>query len=279
MSHELRTPLNAIIGFSEVLQERMFGEHEREAGRVRQRHPRRRASTCSRSSTTSSTSRRSRPGAWSSTCRRSTCRRRSATRSRSCASARSARHRRSVARRSTSGIGEITADERKFKQILLNLLSNAVKFTPGRRQVDVRAAPARRRVEIAVTRHRASASRPRTTHAVFEEFRQVGSDYTQQGRGHGPRARARRASSSSCTAAASGSRASRARDRLSHFTLPDRDLGGAVDMAKRAGADRRGQRQEPQARAGRAAGEGLPHRRHRHRRGQASASRGSGGRR
>ena len=26
MSHELRTPLNAIIGFSEVLQERMFGE-------------------------------------------------------------------------------------------------------------------------------------------------------------------------------------------------------------------------------------------------------------
>ena len=26
MSHELRTPLNAIIGFSEVLQEKMFGE-------------------------------------------------------------------------------------------------------------------------------------------------------------------------------------------------------------------------------------------------------------
>ena len=26
MSHELRTPLNAIIGFSEVLQERMFGD-------------------------------------------------------------------------------------------------------------------------------------------------------------------------------------------------------------------------------------------------------------
>jgi len=26
MSHELRTPLNAIIGFSEVLDERYFGE-------------------------------------------------------------------------------------------------------------------------------------------------------------------------------------------------------------------------------------------------------------
>jgi two-component system cell cycle sensor histidine kinase PleC len=27
MSHELRTPLNAIIGFSEVLQSELLGEH------------------------------------------------------------------------------------------------------------------------------------------------------------------------------------------------------------------------------------------------------------
>ena len=40
MSHELRTPLNAVLGFSEVLLERMFGEHQREAGGVPARHPR-----------------------------------------------------------------------------------------------------------------------------------------------------------------------------------------------------------------------------------------------
>src|SRR5262249_54221016 len=39
MSHELRTPLNAIIGFSEVLQERMFGEmNEKQAEYVKDIH-------------------------------------------------------------------------------------------------------------------------------------------------------------------------------------------------------------------------------------------------
>ena len=40
MSHELRTPLNAVLGFSEVLLERMFGEHQRAPGGVPARHPR-----------------------------------------------------------------------------------------------------------------------------------------------------------------------------------------------------------------------------------------------
>ena len=39
MCHELRTPLNAIIGFSQVLQQKLFGERERQAGGVPGRHP------------------------------------------------------------------------------------------------------------------------------------------------------------------------------------------------------------------------------------------------
>ena len=37
-------------------------------------------------------------------------------------------------------VGEVIADERKVKQVLVNLLSNAVKFTPEGGRVDVERA-------------------------------------------------------------------------------------------------------------------------------------------
>ncbi len=64
MSHELRTPLNAIIGFSEIMGSGMFGvlgsDKYQEYCHDILHHA---ANTCSRSSTTSSTCRRSRPAA------------------------------------------------------------------------------------------------------------------------------------------------------------------------------------------------------------------------
>ena len=74
MSHELRTPLNAIIGYSEMLEEeaeeRGLADLAPDLAKIHDR----RASTCSPSSTTCSTSRRSRPGRWSSSSRTSTSR-------------------------------------------------------------------------------------------------------------------------------------------------------------------------------------------------------------
>jgi signal transduction histidine kinase len=82
-------------------------------------------------------------------------------------------------------LGEIRADQRKVKQVLLNLLSNAVKFTPEGGHIDVRAALVDGSVEISVTDTGIGIA-PEDQEAVFEEFRQVGkSDKKAEGTGLG----------------------------------------------------------------------------------------------
>src|SRR5262249_49122813 len=81
-------------------------------------------------------------------------------------------------------LGAIVADERKFKQILLNLLSNAVKFTPDGGRIDVEAVRDGDGVRIAVTDTGIGIA-PEDQEAVFEEFRQVGDDYTSKQEGTG----------------------------------------------------------------------------------------------
>ena len=81
-------------------------------------------------------------------------------------------------------LARITADERKFKQILLNLLSNAVKFTPEGGRVTVAATPVDDMIEISVTDTGIGIA-PEDQEAVFEEFRQVGTDYTKKSEGTG----------------------------------------------------------------------------------------------
>ena len=48
MSHELRTPLNSLLILADQLARQPRGQPDRQAGRVRQDHPRARAPTCSR---------------------------------------------------------------------------------------------------------------------------------------------------------------------------------------------------------------------------------------
>jgi signal transduction histidine kinase len=81
-------------------------------------------------------------------------------------------------------IGEFEADERKVKQILVNLLSNAVKFTPDGGRVDVSASMNGKYVEIAV-RDTGIGIAAEDHAKVFEEFVQVGRDYTRKAEGTG----------------------------------------------------------------------------------------------
>ncbi len=182
MSHELRTPLNAVIGFSEVLQERMFGElnpkqgeyiddihasgrhllslindildlSKIEAGRMELDLARFHLPSAIDNALTLMRERASRGFI-------------------------------SLSSELDAGLGEIVADERKLKQILLNLLSNAVKFTPEGGRIDVRARRANGNVEVSV-RDTGIGIAAEHHGAVFEEFRQVGGDYTKKTEGTG----------------------------------------------------------------------------------------------
>jgi signal transduction histidine kinase len=76
-------------------------------------------------------------------------------------------------------LGQIQADERKIRQVLLNLLSNAIKFTPEGGRIEVRALPVDGSVEVSVSDTGVGIA-PEDQEAVFEEFRQVGTSAAKQ---------------------------------------------------------------------------------------------------
>jgi two-component system, NtrC family, sensor kinase len=171
MSHELRTPLNAILGFSEVLSERMFGElNEKqeeylkdiytsgthllslindildlskiEAGRMELELTDFHLPTALDSALTLVRERAGRRGI-------------------------------ALHMNVDSRLGQIKADERKVRQVVLNLLSNAIKFTPEGGRIEVQAAPKDGVVEVSVSDTGVGIA-PEDQEMVFEEFRQVG---------------------------------------------------------------------------------------------------------
>ena len=102
---------------------------------------------------------------------------------------RAQRHGITLAQDTDPNLGEVVADERKFKQILLNLLTNAVKFTPDGGRIDVSARADGDDLLVAV-HDTGIGIAPEDQEAVFEEFRQVGQELHEQAGRHGSRARA-----------------------------------------------------------------------------------------
>ena len=82
-------------------------------------------------------------------------------------------------------VGQVHADERKVRQVLLNLLSNAIKFTPEGGRIHVEARSVNESIEVSVTDTGVGIA-PEDQDAVFEEFRQVGTaDKKVEGTGLG----------------------------------------------------------------------------------------------
>jgi signal transduction histidine kinase len=182
MSHELRTPLNAVIGFSEVLLQRMFGDlnakqdeylkdiyasgqhllslindildlSKIEAGRMELTPAPFHLPTALENAVT-------------------------------LVKERAARHGIALQLAIDPRLGEVVGDERKVKQVVLNLLSNAVKFTPEGGRISLKASRTDGVVEVAVTDTGIGIA-PEDQAAIFEEFRQVGSDETRKQEGTG----------------------------------------------------------------------------------------------
>jgi GAF domain-containing protein/sensor histidine kinase YesM len=182
MSHELRTPLNAIIGFSEVLSERMFGEiNEKQADYLKDIHE----SGKHLLSLINDILDLSKIEAGRMDLEISTFDLPSAlSNAMTLVRERAQRHGIELALDVDKQLGSFQADERKFKQIVLNLLSNAVKFTPDGGRVSVSARKDTTHVEIAV-KDTGIGIAPEDQAAVFEEFKQVGRDYTKKAEGTG----------------------------------------------------------------------------------------------
>jgi signal transduction histidine kinase len=182
MSHELRTPLNAIIGFSEVLLERMFGEVNTKQEEYLHdilssgRHLLSLINDILDLAKIEAGRMELEPGDFHLP--------QAIDNALILVRERAMRRGITLERWIDPRLGEIKGDERKIKQVLLNLLSNAVKFTPEGGRIDVRAALVDGFAEISVIDTGIGIA-PEDHAAVFEEFRQVGTDYARKHEGTG----------------------------------------------------------------------------------------------
>ena len=182
MSHELRTPLNAIIGFSEVLQEKLFGElNEKQAEYTSDIL----TSGQHLLSLINEILDLSKVEAGRMELELSTFDLPLAIdNARTFVRERAVKHGITLDVDVDERLGEYVGDERKIKQILLNLLSNAVKFTPEGGRISITANKIDSGVEISVS-DTGIGIPPAEQPMIFEEFRQVGGNYAHKKEGTG----------------------------------------------------------------------------------------------
>jgi GAF domain-containing protein/anti-sigma regulatory factor (Ser/Thr protein kinase) len=182
MSHELRTPLNAIIGFSEVLGERLFGElNEKQAEYTDDiltsgRHLLSLINEILDLSKVEAGRMELELTSFDLPL--------AIDNARTFVRERATKHGITLDVAVDERLGDYVGDERKIKQILLNLLSNAVKFTPEAGRIGINAKQTDGAVEISVSDTGIGIA-PEDQPKIFEEFRQVGTDYAHKSEGTG----------------------------------------------------------------------------------------------
>ena len=182
MSHELRTPLNAVIGFSEMLAARYFGDlTAKQAEYVNDIH----GSGKHLLSLINDILDLSKIEAGRMELELGEFDLRAAL-DNALTLVRERAQRGGVTLRldADAALGNFLGDERKLKQVVLNLLSNAVKFTPRGGAVGVTAKCVDGIAEIAVCDTGAGIA-PEDQEAIFEAFRQVGTDVIRKREGTG----------------------------------------------------------------------------------------------
>jgi signal transduction histidine kinase len=180
MSHELRTPLNAVIGFSEVLEDELFGPlNERQKNYVRDilssgRHLLALINDILDLAKVEAGHMEIEVGsvALGAVLEQgiTMVRERATT------------HGITLELDVDPAVGEVRADERKIRQVVFNLLSNAVKFTPDGGRVRATARRMDDQVEIAVE-DTGIGIEPAARERIFEEFEQASTRHEGTGLG------------------------------------------------------------------------------------------------
>jgi signal transduction histidine kinase len=170
MSHELRTPLNAIIGFTQVLQEEMFGPvNEKQSEYLDDIH----SSGNYLLSLINDVLDLSKVEAGQVELDvRPFSLRDALERGVVMVRERASEDGVEVELAAGSDVGVIEGDERRIKQVIFNLLSNAVKFTPPGGEVDVSASRVNGEVHISVA-DTGPGIAPDDHDRIFENFQQT----------------------------------------------------------------------------------------------------------